>query len=135
VAVGEQRRAVLVEDLLRTQIVMYAGASGDYNAIHTDEVYAREVAGQPTVMAHGMLTMGQGGRALAEWFPDGHVRRYRARFMSPVWPGDTLTATSVVRAVEETDGRRLVSIDVVVRNQDDVTVLTGEATVVLAGEP
>ena len=51
----------LVDDLTRTQIVQYAGASGDYNPLHTDEKFATEVAGYPRVFAHGMLTMGMTG--------------------------------------------------------------------------
>ena len=55
--VGDTHTECLVEDLKRTQIVMYAGASGDYNPVHTDELYTKEIAGYPSVFAHGMLTM------------------------------------------------------------------------------
>ena len=55
----------MVEDLKRTQIVQYAGASGDYNPLHTDEIYATKIAGYPSVFAHGMLTMGLTGQAVA----------------------------------------------------------------------
>ena len=49
VKVGDKHSERVVENLSRTQIVMYAGASGDYNPIHSDEVYTREVAGYPSV--------------------------------------------------------------------------------------
>ena len=55
---GDRFRGVLVEGLTRTQIVRYAGASGDFNPLHTDERYAVEVGGLRSVMAHGMLTAG-----------------------------------------------------------------------------
>ena len=61
-SVGQTYEEVLVDDLKRTQLVMYSGASGDYNPLHTDEVYTREAAGYPGVFAHGMLTMGMTGR-------------------------------------------------------------------------
>ena len=43
--VGDTHKEVVVDDLTRTQLVMYAGASGDYNPLHTDEIYTTEVAG------------------------------------------------------------------------------------------
>src|SRR4029453_245587 len=84
--VGDRRELVLVRDLTRTQIVQYAGASGDYNPLHTDEVFAREVAGYPGVFAHGMLSMGITGRLLTDWFGAGSLTAYGVRFVRQVWP-------------------------------------------------
>jgi acyl dehydratase len=61
---GDEHQEVVVDDLSRTQLVMYSGASGDYNPLHTDDVYTKEVAGYPSVFAHGMLTMGLTGKML-----------------------------------------------------------------------
>ena len=97
--VGDTHTERLVEDLTRTQIVQYAGASGDFNPVHTDEVFAREVAGYPTIFAHGMLTMGMTGRILTDYVGDGRLTKFGARFTSQVWPGDTLDATVTVTAV------------------------------------
>ena len=128
-AVGDRRELVLVADLTRTQIVQYAGASGDYNPLHTDEVFAREVAGYPGVFAHGMLTMGMTGRILTDWVCDGRLLRYGARFVKQVWPGDTLTATAEVTAIrEQGDGTPVADFAVSTTNQDGVEVLTGTAT-------
>lgn len=44
---GDQHEAVVVRELSRTQIVQYAGASGDYNPLHTDEVFTTQVGGTP----------------------------------------------------------------------------------------
>ena len=63
---GDRFEQVLVQDLKRTTIVQYAGASGDYNPLHSDERFAKEVAGYPSVFAHGMLTMGMTGRLLTD---------------------------------------------------------------------
>src|SRR5208282_3902915 len=65
---GEQ---VVVDNLTRTQIVQYAGASGDYNPLHSDEIFATQVAGYPSIFAHGMLTMGVTGRMLTDYVGDG----------------------------------------------------------------
>ncbi len=126
--VGATFEATLVEDLKRTQIVQYAGASGDYNPLHTDEVFAKEVAGYPTVFAHGMLTMGMTGRLLTDTVGDGRLTRFGGRFTSQVWPGDTLTATATVDAVREEGGDHLVDLSVETRNQDGVAVFSGSAT-------
>ena len=125
--VGDTHTERLVEDLTRTQIVQYAGASGDFNPVHTDEVFAREVAGYPTIFAHGMLTMGMTGRMLTDYVGDGRLTKFGARFTSQVWPGDTLDATVTVTAV----GDSLVELAVSTVNQDGVEVLraTAEARV------
>ena len=67
VEVGDTRTLQVVDDLTRTQIVQYAGASGDYNPLHSDDKFTTEVAGYPSVFAHGMLTMGMTGRVLTDW--------------------------------------------------------------------
>jgi acyl dehydratase len=127
--VGDSRTDVLVEDLKRTQIVMYAGASGDYNPVHTDEVFVTKVAGYPSVFAHGMLTMGMTGRVLTDWVGDGRLTRYGVRFVRQVWPGDSLTATATVSAVRTADdGTPVADFDVVTVNQHGDPVVTGSAT-------
>ena len=76
--VGDTYSENLVEDLKRTQIVQYAGASGDYNPLHTDEIFTTKVAGYPTVCAHGMLTMGMTGAMLTNYVGDGRLTKYGA---------------------------------------------------------
>lgn len=126
--VGESRTLVVADNITRTQIVMYAGASGDYNPLHSDEVYSTQVAGYPSVFAHGMLSMGATGRVLTDWFGPEALVRFGVRFVKQVWPGDTLTATATVTAVREEEGRRLVDLTVETLNQDGAAVVTGSAT-------
>lgn len=125
--VGDSFTQRLVEDLKRTQIVQYAGASGDYNPLHTDEIFTTKVAGYPSVFAHGMLTMGMTGVMLTDQLGDGKLTKYGVRFTSQVWPGDTLDATATVQRVFEQDGHRLVELDVSAKNQNGVEVLKGYA--------
>ena len=129
--VGQTFEQMLVEDLKRTQIVQYAGASGDYNPLHTDEVFATKVAGYPTVFAHGMLTMGMTGKLVTDTVGDGRLRKFGGRFTSQVFPGDTLTGTAEVEAIRDEDGESLVDLKVTTVNQDGREVFSGHATAVI----
>ncbi len=126
--VGDTYTERLVEDLKRTQLVQYAGASGDYNPLHTDEVFTTKVAGYPSVFAHGMLTMGMTGRMLTNYVGDGRLTKYGVRFTSQVWPGDTLDSTATVEAVRSEGGKHFVDLTVSTVNQDGVVVVSGSAT-------
>ena len=121
--VGDVHSARLVDDLTRTQIVQYAGASGDYNPLHTDEIFTTKVAGYPSVFAHGMLTMGMTGKMLTDYVGDARLTKYGVRFTSQVFPGDTLDATATVKSVEN----GIVEFDVKTVNQNGVEVLSGYA--------
>jgi acyl dehydratase len=126
--VGDTYTERLVEDLKRTQIVQYAGASGDYNPLHTDEIFTTKVAGYPSVFAHGMLTMGMTGRMLTNYVGDGRLTKYGVRFTNQVWPGDTLDATATVEAIREEGGKKYVDLVVTTVNQNGAEVLKGNAT-------
>ena len=93
---GDSRTAVVVDGLTRTQLVMYAGASGDYNPLHTDEVYATQVAGYDSVIAHGQLTMGLTATVVTGWVDEADLGAFGVRFKNQVLPGDTLTVTATV---------------------------------------
>jgi acyl dehydratase len=127
-AVGDRHEAVVADDLTRTQLVQYAGASGDYNPLHTDEVFATKVAGYPTVFAHGMLSMAMTGRMLTDWVGDGRLTKFGVRFVKQVWPGDTLTAAATIDAIREADGVPVADLTVATTNQDGEAVITGTAT-------
>jgi acyl dehydratase len=121
--VGDSWERVVADGLTRTQIVMYAGASGDFHPVHHDELVAAEM-GYPSIFAHGMLTMGLTGRLLTDVVGDEGLVRYGARMVAQVWPGDVLTATLTVESVR--DGE--VELSVRTANQDGVVVLAGSAT-------
>ena len=121
--VGDTYAERLVEDLKRTQVVMYAGASGDYNPVHTDELFTTKVAGYPGVFAHGMLTMGMTGMMLTNYVGDGRLTEFGVRFTNQVFPGDTLDSTATVTAINE----GLVDIEVSTINQEGVEVAKGSA--------
>jgi acyl dehydratase len=126
--VGATHTERVIENLSRTQLVMYAGASGDYNPLHTDDKYTREVAGYPGVFAHGMLTMGLTGKMVTNYVGDGRLKKFGVRFTNQVWPGDSLDATATVAAIREEGGEHLVDLTISTVNQDGKEVMTGTAT-------
>jgi acyl dehydratase len=126
--VGDTHSERVVDNLSRTQIVQYAGASGDYNPLHTDDVYTTQKAGYKSVFAHGMLTMGLTGKMLTNYVGAGRVVKYGVRFTNQVWPGDTLDATATVAAIREEAGQHLVDLTITTLNQDGKDVVTGTAT-------
>jgi acyl dehydratase len=128
---GAKQSKVVADGLYRTQIVQYAGASGDFNPLHTDEVFTTKIAGYPSVFAHGMLTMGLTGTLLTDAVGDGKLRTFGVRFRSQVWPGDVLTATATVTDVVRSADGTEVSLDVETVNQKGEVVVSGTATAVL----
>ena len=126
--VGDTHEEQVVENLKRTQLVQYSGASGDYNPVHTDEIFATKVAGYPSVFAHGMLSMGMTGTMLTNYVGDGRLTRYGVRFPRQVWPGDNLTAKATVKEIREEEGGHIVDLDVSTVNQDGVVVISGYAS-------
>ena len=129
-AVGRTFETVVVEDLKRTQIVQYAGASGDYNPLHTDEIYATKIAGYPSVFAHGMLTMGLTGQAIAGLVGAENLLKFGVRFTAQVWPGDTLTVRSSVLRIFEDAGTPVAELSV---STVALSSVNGEGTEVVSG--
>jgi acyl dehydratase len=128
VTAGDTGPALAVGPITRTDIVRYAGASGDFNPVHHDEPFARS-AGLPSVMAHGMLSAGILASFVTRWFGAGSVRRYKVRFRERVWPGDVLTAEGRVTRVFGSSGERRAELELTLRRQDGQPVVTGAAEV------
>ncbi|HZS35435.1 MAG TPA: MaoC/PaaZ C-terminal domain-containing protein [Polyangia bacterium] len=119
----------LVKPAITTrQLVEYAGASGDFNRIHYDEPFARE-GGFPSVIAHGMLSMGFFGELVAAWAGAESVARLQARFKAVTFPGDVITVEGEVASKDE--ARRTAELKLTARNQKGAVTLEGSATVKL----
>lgn len=128
VSEGDEAPAISHE-LTRTDLVMYAGASGDYNPMHHDEVKATD-AGLPSVFGHGMFSMGVLGRAITDWAGIGNLKNYTVRFTKQTWPGETLTTKIVVTGKRDEGGDKLVDADVSLENQDGEVKVAGSAVAV-----
>ncbi|TPL54020.1 MaoC/PaaZ C-terminal domain-containing protein [Mesorhizobium sp. B2-4-6] len=123
------REPVVYGPLTRSDLVRYAGASGDFNPLHHDHEFAAK-AGLPDVMAHGMLSAGMLASALTKWFGPGSVRRYAVRFHSPVWPGDLLTAhCRSIDVLAGGSGGQTADLVVELQRGDGDVVLSGTARV------
>lgn len=126
--VGDTHEDEVCRNLSRTQIVQYAGASGDYNPLHSDEIFTTQIAGYPSVFAHGMLTMGMTGKMLTNWVGDGRLKSFGVRFTAQVFPGATLTAKATVTDIKEEDGEKIVCLDVSTTDEEGKEVVKGTAT-------
>jgi len=117
--------------ITRTDLVRYAGASGDYNPIHWSDRIARSV-GLPGVIAHGMYTMALVARAVTGWVGDpAAIIEYRVRFIRPVVVPDTdegteLVVTGVVKSTTE-EGYRV--LDLTATCQGEKVLAQARATV------
>lgn len=113
VEVGQELPPIAVP-LQRVNLIVYCGASGDFNPIHWNERIAKMV-GLPNVIAHGMLTMAQAGRVVTDWVGDpGAIRSFQVRFSKPVViPDDDIGAMvhagGQVTAIAE-DGKATVEL-------------------------
>jgi acyl dehydratase len=131
---GDELPRTVVGPLTRTDFVRYAGAGGDLHPLHHDEPYARET-GMPSVFGMGMLHAGMLGNRLARWVGPDNIRSFSVRFTKQVWPGDELSFSGHVTAVERgEDDRAYAAISLSVVAQSGEEVLRGHATVLVGGQ-
>lgn len=109
----------------RTDFVRYAGASGDLNPMHHDEVRA-QAAGMPSVFGHGMLSAGVLASAVTDWLGPGTLTRYSVRFTRQVWPDVPLVAR--ISVVGRDGAAGTADLDCRLETADGEVVVQGEAT-------
>jgi acyl dehydratase len=110
--------------------VRYSGASGDLNPMHYDDQAAR-AAGHPSVFSQGMHSAGLLAGYAVEWLGAANIRRFRVRFREQVWPGDVLTCTAEVTAVDVVTEGRMVLVELTATRQTGGTALTASAAFLL----
>lgn len=131
---GDEAPPVVVSNITRTQIVKYAGASGDFNPIHHDELYAIR-AGNDRVFAMGMMTAGFVSRMITDWVGDGRLRKYKIRFATRIWPGDTVTCKGKVTKKYSLEGKNYIEAEVSAENQLGEKAVTGSILAELPSRP
>jgi acyl dehydratase len=117
-------------ELTRTDLVTYAGASGDFNPMHHDEVKAKD-SGLPSVFGHGMFTAGMLATAITDYVGVGTLKSYKVRFTKQTWPGERLTTKVTVTAKRKDGDDHLVDLQCEVVNDGGEAKVAGEATAVL----
>jgi acyl dehydratase len=131
VDVGSSSGELVVGPIDRTDIVRYEGASGFYNPIHHDELFAHG-AGYPAPVSVGMFQAGLWARWMATWLGPENVRRVRFRFKEQVWPGDELVLTGAVIRRYEHQGEWRVDVSGTCVRRNGGVAVEGEATFVVA---
>lgn len=125
VAVGDPIPELVKEPVTEVQLVRYAGASGDFNPIHTVHRVA-EQAGLGGVIAHGMLIMAFVAQAITRWVPDRRLRKFKVRFSGITRPGDVITVSGRITGKRSEPGKGIVTCQVEAKNQKGETKVTGE---------
>ncbi len=101
--------------ITRKTLVRYAGASGDFNAIHYNDAFA-QLVGLPGVIAHGMFTMGAAASVVEEWAGPGNIVDFQARFTRPIPVPDVgeavVAVTATIGALDE--GSKTARVDLAV---------------------
>lgn len=117
---GESLPDIQLQPVNRLDLIKYAGASGDFNPIHTiDEEAAK--AGLPGIIAHGMWSMGNLAKIFSDYYEEGYVKDYSVRFKNMVQIGDQLTLKASLAEVSDKD----LHFNVEALNQKGKTVISG----------
>jgi len=126
-AASEDTAAQLRHQLTRTDLVRYAGASGDFNPMHHDEIKAT-AAGVPSVFGHGMFSAGVLAKALTDFVGVGTLTHYKVRFVKQTWPGETLVSNISVSSRSHDAGRTVLNLSCSLTNEVGEVKVEGEAT-------
>ena len=130
ISVGDVLPPLELPPVDRTTLALFAGASGDHNAIHLDIDFARR-AGMPDVFAQGMLGMAWLGRLLTHWAPQSRLRKFDVRFQGITHLGHAIRCSGRVAELLDVDGERCARVEITSTNQYGQTRIAGEALVAL----
>ena len=125
--IDQELEPIVKPPIDKVQLVQYAGASKDFNLIHTDEETAKK-AGLPGVIAHGMISVGFIGQLLTKIAGNnGFVSNLNVRFAGMVFPGDIVTCRAKVLAKDEEN--RTIDFKISSETEPGKQVILGNATI------
>jgi acyl dehydratase len=131
IEVGYQIPPLVKDPITETQLVMYAGASGDFNPIHTVHAFG-EKAGFGGVIGHGMLSMGFAGQFMTNWVGVKALKKLAVQFRAVTKPKDVITVSGTVIKKYTKDGQKLVDCELLATNQKGDKIIIGTATAELS---
>lgn len=130
VEVGSELPSLRKGPITQLQLIRYAGASGDFNPIHTVPEYAKE-AGLDGTIVHGMLVMGILGQMITDFAGVKAVRKYSVGFKSMTKLGDVVIAKGIVKKKYEKDGEKFIDCKVYVEDETGDVKVDGKITLAL----
>lgn len=132
VSIGDKSPVLTVDEVTRTTIVRFAGASGDFNPIHHDENFAKN-ANLPSIFAIGMMNAGFVSHLVQDWLGVENIKKYSVKFRERVWPGDSLTCKGKV--IDKNLETQTVEVELTMVNQLDKVVIQATAIAKLPSRP
>lgn len=133
IAMGDKIPELVKHPITETQLVMYAGASGDFNPLHTVHEFGVR-AGFGGVIAHGQLIMAFLGQFLTNWLGCGALTKFSVNFRRVTKPKDVITCKGTVTDKYAKEGKNYIDMDIVAENQRGEAVITGKASAILASK-
>jgi acyl dehydratase len=127
VRAGDEIPALAKAPVDRVQLARFAGATGDFNPLHVDEQHARGL-GMPSVYAPSTLGMSFLGQLITDWARGAQIRKFNAKFIKLIWPGDTIVCKGRVSDRHGTGGSYFIELEVWAENQKGELVLRGGCT-------
>ena len=127
-SVGDKIPDLVIEQITRSTLALYAGASGDHNPMHIDLDFAKE-AGMKDVFAHGMLIMAYLGRAVTNIVPQSNLKNFNVRFSSITNIGDILTCSGEVTKIDKNNSKKTIVLDLIVSDEFGDIKISGAATI------
>ncbi|MCH1626682.1 MaoC/PaaZ C-terminal domain-containing protein [Ferdinandcohnia quinoae] len=118
--IGDSLNDVQLNPVTRLDLIKYAGASGDFNPIHTIDEDAKN-AGLPGIIAHGMWTMGNLTKLFTPFYQEGFIQDYVIRFRGMVFLNDTITLKATLTGINE----NALQFNVMALNQTEDVVIKG----------
>jgi len=126
---GEEIPSIEFGPIKQMDLVRYAGASGDFNPIHTDPTLAKEYGLDGTI-AHGMYIMSQLSRVCSNWINPNQVSNYNVKFRGMAIPGETIICTGKIKRKTEKEGKRTILVALQAANSEGDIKVSGDFTVI-----